>query len=172
MWGPKFALAEGMEPEKVMRLVGMFVQIVGALRVLQPVFAGVQTLFAKMLLEETPKCILHSMTINLSGNSKLRGVGYEAADMLIKLVQQQAGGYMFWQSLPTRGAHNKKALRKKIADNLLDIFFSQPFLQILLTTALTPEGKPVQPLYNWLVETVYANNTQNLYADWCKVKKV
>ena len=171
MWGSKFALAEGMEPDRVVKIVGLVVQVIAALKVLQPVITVLQTLFSKRLPRANKKCILDIMAINLSGNTKLRGVGYEAADMLIKLVQQQAGGYMFWQNLPARGVHNKKALRKKIADNLLDIFFPQSFLEVLLTTALTAEGRPVQPLYNWLVETVYANNTQNLYADWCKIKK-
>lgn len=106
-------------------------------------------------------------------NCKLRYMAYSTADVIIDMLQQKPGGSTFWFTLPRRGRDNKDAIRKKIADTLLQSFYDDNFISILLKGALDSKGKPTgdTTLYQWLLTHVYSDNVQRLYADWLRVSK-
>jgi hypothetical protein len=107
-------------------------------------------------------------------NSKLRVLAFSVTDGLVEIITQQPGGCSFWGLLPAKGLNNKLALRKKIASYLLSSFFSDAFLMMLLQSALTVEGRPLEnsQLYRWLLSDVYSGDVQRLYSDWLKCKGV
>lgn len=105
-------------------------------------------------------------------NCKLRKAIYTITDSIILTLQHQPGGYAFWMSLPQKGRHNAVALRKTLGDKILSMIFTPSFLAILLKSALTTAGQPINsPLYTWLLTNVYSNNIRKLYKDWLKINK-
>jgi hypothetical protein len=155
--------------DQTLNVIVVFTQVITLARAIHPVLQwGVE--LVKMI---TRKCYRSQVRdVVITGHCKVRSTAYAATDEIIELIQHQPGGYSFWGLLPQRGRHNKNALRKAIADQLLTTFFSPLFLTVLLQSALTQEGRPCDtPLYKWLVSYVYGNNIQRLYSDWLKACK-
>ena len=159
----------GMESATKVALV--LYQIVTVLRYLSPVVVVMWWVKRGMLQFWQSIAILHRMR-GIQQNCKLRSLAYKATDTMLDVIKEQPGGYSFWGLLPQKGRHNVSALRKKIADAMLSILFTDSFLTILLQAAITPDGRPrhKSQLYQWLLVYVYAGDVQRLYKDWLAVK--
>ena len=157
--------------ESVTKAALVLYQIVTVLRYLSPVVVVMWWIKRGMLQFWQSIAILHRMR-GIQQNCKLRSLAYKATDTMLDVIKEQPGGYSFWGLLPQKGRHNVSVVRKKIADAMLSILFTDAFLTILLQAAVTPDGIPRRKsqLYQWLLVYVYAGNVQRLYKDWLAVK--
>lgn len=99
---------------------------------------------------------------------KLRRHIYTWIDGLFDQIRHKKNGYAFWAGLSVKG---RAKWRTELNNSLLNTFYSDDFLAMLITAALDKDGRIRHAeLFHWLLSHIYLDETHTLYTDWLSLK--
>jgi hypothetical protein len=93
---------------------------------------------------------------------------------LIKHIENMPDGYAFLRFLPKRGMYTRKTFTKYVNMSILQTFYPDKFVSLLLLAVFDENGRPLSNsrlLYQWLLRYIYSDNVSNMYYDWLKSKE-
>lgn len=93
---------------------------------------------------------------------------------LIRHIENMPDGYAFLRFLPKKGPYTRKTFIRHINTSILNMFFSDTFVSMLLLAVFDDNGRPLANsilLHQWLLRHIYSDNVTNMYHDWLLAKE-
>lgn len=124
-------------------------------RRLNPFFSGIYTVY---FMKQNP----------------LLTESYHVVDTMIQHIVDLPDGYIWWRSLPKKGRHAAKTVRRLWAVQSIKAFFPATLLRAMLLACIDGNGVPDSrgsALFTWVLKNIYCGHTEQMYKDWFSLQQ-